>query len=140
METLDRKIKNVEKQAFFTELKLAVCVNSGAIILKLGIATTALVGGILLAKGEIDLLTFFMFLMLVSRLYDPMQITLQNFAAIIATTVQCECLDEVLSYEIQTGSDTMRNDGYDIVFDHVSFSYNDDVSVLNDVSFTAKQG
>jgi len=140
METLDRKIKNVEKQALFTELKLAVCVNSGAIILKLGIATTALVGGILLAKGEIDLLTFFMFLMLVSRLYDPMQITLQNFAVIIATTVQCERLDEVLSYEIQTGSDTMRNDGYDIVFDHVSFSYNDDISVLKDVSFTAKQG
>ena len=140
METLDRKIKNVEKQALFTELKLAVCVNSGAIILKLGIATTALVGGILLAKGEIDVLTFFMFLMLVSRLYDPMQITLQNFAAIIATTVQCERLDEVLSHEIQTGADTMHNDGYDIVFDHVSFSYNDDVSVLNDVSFTAKQG
>jgi ATP-binding cassette subfamily B protein len=140
METLDRKIKNVEKQALFTELKLAVCVNSGAIILKLGIATTALVGGILLAKGEIDVLTFFMFLMLVSRLYDPMQITLQNFAAIIATTVQCERLDEVLSHEIQTGADTMQNDGYDIVFDHVSFSYNDDISVLNDVSFTAKQG
>ena len=140
METLDRKIKNVEKQAFFTELKLAVCVNSGAIILKLGILTTALVGGILLANGEIDLLTFFMFLMLVSRLYDPMQITLQNFAVIIATSVQCERLDEVLSHEIQTGADTMHNDGYDIVFDHVSFSYNDDVSVLNDVSFTAKQG
>ena len=140
METLDRKIKNVEKQALFTELKLAVCVNSGAIILKLGTLTTALVGGILLAKGEIDLLTFFMFLMLVSRLYDPMQITLQNFAVIIATTVQCERLDEVLSHEIQTGADTMRGDGYDIVFDHVSFSYNDDVSVLNDVSFTAKQG
>ena len=108
--------------------------------MKFGTLTTALVGGILLAKGEIDLLTFFMFLMLVSRLYDPMQITLQNFAVIIATTVQCERLDEVISYEIQTGSDTMRNDGYDIVFDHVSFSYNDDVSVLKDVSFTAKQG
>jgi ATP-binding cassette subfamily B protein len=140
MKTLDEKIKNVEKHALFTELKLAVCVNSGAIILKLGIATTALVGGALLARGEIDLLTFFMFLMLVSRLYDPMQITLQNFAAIIASTVQCERLDEVLSHEIQTGSDTMTNSGYDIEFDHVSFSYNDDTAVLKDVSFTAKQG
>lgn len=140
MKTLHEKIKNVERHALFTELKLAVCVNSGAIILKLGIATTALVGGALLARGEIDLLTFFMFLMLVSRLYDPMQITLQNFAAIIASTVQCERLDEVLSHEIQTGSDTMTNNGYDIVFDHVSFSYNDDTAVLKDVSFTAKQG
>ena len=140
MEGLDRKIKKVEKEALFTELKLAVCVNSAAIILKFGIATTALVGGALLASGEITLLTFFMFLMLVSRLYDPMQITLQNFAAIIATSIQCERLDEVLSHDVQTGSEQMTNDGYDMTFDHVSFSYNDDTEVLKDVSFTAKQG
>lgn len=140
MRGLDVKIKKVEKQALFTELKLAVCVNSAAIIIKLGIATTALVGGALLAKGELDLLTFFMFLMLVSRLYDPMQITLQNFAAIIATSIQCERLDEVLSHDIQTGSDILTNKGYDIGFDHVSFAYNNDTDVLKDVSFTAKQG
>ncbi len=140
MKELDCKIRNVEKQALFTELKLAVFVNAAAIILKLGIATTALVGGTLLASGEISLLTFFMFLMLVSRLYDPMQITLQNFAAIIATTVQCERLDEVLSHEIQTGSEKMTNQGYDITFSHVAFSYDEETAVLKDVSFTAKQG
>ena len=139
MDGLEKIIKNVEKQSLFTELKLAVFVNSASIILKLGIATTALVGGTLLAKGEITLLTFFMFLMVVSRLYDPMQITLQNFASIIAATVQCERLDEVLSHDIQTGTDRMTNNGYDIVFDHVSFSY-DDTAVLRDVSFTARQG
>ena len=139
MDGLEKIIRNVEKESLFTELKLAVFVNSAAIILKLGIATTALVGGTLLAKGEITLLTFFMFLMIVSRLYDPMQITLQNFAAIIAATVQCERLDEVLSHEVQTGTDRMTNDGYDITFDHVSFSY-DDTAVLRDVTFTAKQG
>ncbi len=140
MSGLETKIRNVEKHALFTELKLAVFVNSAAIVLKLGIATTALVGGALFASGEITLLTFFMFLMLVSRLYDPMNITLQNFAAIIATDVQCERLDEVLSHDIQTGAEQMTNDGYDIEFDHVSFSYSDDTAVLKDVSFTAKQG
>ncbi len=140
MSGLEAKIRNVEKQALFTELKLAVFVNAAAIVLKLGIATTALVGGALFASGEITLLTFFMFLMLVSRLYDPMNITLQNFAAIIATDIQCERLDEVLSHDIQTGAEQMTNDGYDIEFDHVSFSYSDDTAVLKDVSFTAKQG
>ncbi|MCR4677390.1 MAG: ABC transporter ATP-binding protein/permease [Lachnospiraceae bacterium] len=140
MEELDGKIKKVEKFALFTELKMAVYVNSSAIILKIGIGTTAVMGGILFARGEIDLLTFFMFLMLVSRLYAPMEITLQNFAAIIATGIQCERLDEVLSYEIQTGSETLNNKGYDIVFDHVGFKYADDTDVLKDVSFTAKQG
>ena len=140
MEELDEKIRKVEKTALFTELKMAVYVNSAAIILKLGIGTTAVAGGILFAKGEIDLLTFFMFLMLVSRLYAPMEISLQNFAAIIATGIQCERLDEVLSHEIQTGSEEMKNEGYDIVFDHVGFKYSDDTDVLKDVSFTAKQG
>ena len=140
MDELEEKIRNVEKQALFTELKMAVYVNSAAIILKIGIGTTAVVGGALFARGEISMLTFFMFLMLVSRLYDPMQITLQNFAAIIACGIQCERLDEVLSTETQTGSEHLENEGYDIVFDHVGFKYSDDTDVLKDVSFTARQG
>ncbi|MBE5850274.1 MAG: ABC transporter ATP-binding protein [Lachnospiraceae bacterium] len=140
MDELEEKIRNVEKQALFTELKMAVYVNSAAIILKIGIGTTAVVGGALFARGEISMLTFFMFLMLVSRLYDPMQITLQNFAAIIACGIQCERLDEVLSTETQTGSEHLENKGYDIVFDHVGFKYSDDTDVLKDVSFTARQG
>ena len=139
MDGLERKIRNVEKQAIFTELHMAVYVNSAAIILKIGIGTTALAGGALFANGEISILTFFMFLMLVSRLYDPMQITLQNFAAIIACGVQCERLDEVMSHTKQTGEETLTNNGYDITFDHVEFSYDDGEQVLKDVSFTAKQ-
>jgi len=140
MEMLEGKIRKVEKMALFTELKMAVYVNSASIILKLGIGTTAVVGGLLFANGEIDLITFFMFLMVVARLYDPMQITLQNFAAVISVELQSERLDEVLSHEIQTGSEQKSNNGYDIVFDHVGFKYSDDTDVLKDVSFTAKQG
>lgn len=140
MDELEGKIRDVEKMALFTELKMAVYVNSASIILKLGIGTTAVVGGALFTKGEISLLTFFMFLMLVARLYDPMQITLQNFAAIISCGIQCERLDEVLSTKVQTGAEEMKNNGYDIVFDHVGFRYSDDTDVLKDVSFTAKQG
>ncbi|MBR6396304.1 MAG: ABC transporter ATP-binding protein, partial [Lachnospiraceae bacterium] len=140
MEELEGKIRKVEKYALSTELKMAVYVNSAAIILKAGIGTTAIAGGILFAKGEIDLLTFFMFLMLVARLYAPMEISLQNFAAIVSTGIQCERLDEVLSHKIQTGKEESNNSGYDIVFDHVGFKYSDDTDVLKDVSFTAKQG
>ena len=140
MDELEDKIRNVEKMALFTELKMAVYVNSASIILKIGIGTTAVVGGALFAGGEISLLTFFMFLMLAARLYDPMQITLQNLAAIISCGIQCERLDEVLSTKVQTGAEELRNNGYDIVFDHVGFKYSDDTEVLKDVSFCAKQG
>lgn len=137
---LDDKIHAVEKHAIFSELTTAVFVAGAQMILKFGIATTALVGGMLLAKGDIDVLTFFMFLLLVSRLYDPMQISLQNLAAIIATDVQCERLDEILSHRVQKGKTELTNKGYDIEFSHVGFAYDSGETVLKDVSFTAKQG
>lgn len=137
---LDDKIHAVEKHAIFSELTTAVFVAGAQMILKFGIATTALLGGMLLAKGDIDVLTFFMFLLLVSRLYDPMQISLQNLAAIIATDVQCERLDEILSHKVQKGKTELTNKGYDIEFSHVGFAYDSGETVLKDVSFTAEQG
>ena len=137
---LDQKIKAVEKHAIVTELGMAVFVSGAQMILKIGIATTALVGSVLLVRGSLDILTFFMFLLLVSRLYDPMQITLQNLAAYISTSVQSARLDEILSHDVQTGREQMDNQGYDITFSHVGFSYDTQEAVLKDVSFTAKQG
>ena len=104
MKGLDEKIKAVEKHAVSTELGTAVFVGSAQMILKLGIATVALVGGALLASGKLDVITFFMFLMVVSRIYDPMQVSLQNLAAIIASDVQSARLDEILSHDVQEGS------------------------------------
>lgn len=140
MKGLDNKIRAVEKHAIVTELGTAVFVGSAQMILKLGIATVALVGGSLLAKGEIDVITFFMFLLVVSRIYDPMQVSLQNLAAIIASDVQSARLDEILSHGVQEGSEVMDNKGYDIEFSNVGFSYNSGDVVLKNVSFVAKQG
>ena len=140
MKGLTAKIKAVEMHAIVTELGTAVFVGSSQMILKLGIATVALVGGVLLAKGELDILTFFMFLMVVSRIYDPMQVSLQNLAAVIASGVQSDRLDEILSHEVQDGTNTMKNDGYNIEFSNVGFSYETGDVVLKDVSFVAKQG
>ena len=140
MEGLEKKIRAVEKNAIKVELSNAVFVAGAQMILKLGIATVALTGSVLLVKGSIDVLTFFMFILLVSRLYDPMQVSLQNLAAMISTDVQCERMDEILSHEIQEGTTEMHPQGYDITFSNVGFAYNNRETVLKDVSFTAKQG
>lgn len=137
---LNKKIKAVEKHAIIAELGTAVFVATAQMILKLGIATVALTGGVLLAKGSIDVLTFFMFLLLVSRIYDPMQVSLQNLAAIITTDVQCERMNEILLHKVQSGTKEMNNKGYDIEFVNVGFAYDAGEIVLNDVSFVAKQG
>lgn len=137
---LDKKIKAVEKKSLFAELGNAAFVASAQLLLKIGIATTALVGGALLVKGDISVLTFFMFLLVVSRIYDPMQASLQNLAAVNATKVQCDRMNEILDHSVQEGTQMLSNDGCDIVFDHVAFSYDDGEQVLKDVSFSAKQG
>lgn len=137
---LEAKIDAVEKRAVISEFGTAVFVVSAGMILKLGIATVALTGSALLRKGQLDILTFFLFLLVVSRFYDPLQSALQNLAAVISTRTNIKRMNEILEHPVQTGSDTLSNQGCDIVFDHVSFSYNSGETVLKDVSFTAKQG
>ena len=138
--SLDDKIDNVEKRALKGEFGTAVFVSCAQMVLKLGIATTALAGSALLIKGEIDVLTFFVFLLLVSRLYDPMQAALQNLAAIISTKTNVDRMNVILDHDVQSGDSKLTNNGYDITFDNVSFSYNNNEKVLDNVSFTAKQG
>lgn len=137
---LDKKIDYVEKRHIITELGTALFVVSSTLILKFGIATVALVGSALLIRGEIDIPLFFMFLLVASRLYAPLEGALQNLAAVISTKTNMNRMNEIFDQPIQTGSNTMTNQGYDIVFDHVGFAYNTGETVLKDVSFTAKQG
>ena len=137
---LEKKIRAVEHRSILNEFGLAAFVVSASLVLKLGIATVVLAGAVLLMQGSLSVLTFFMFLLVVSRLYDPLQGALQNLAAVISTRTNIARMNEILDHPIQQGSDRLSNQGYDIVFDHVGFAYNTGETVLKDVSFTAKQG
>ena len=137
---LDKKIDLQEKRMIASELGGALFVVPAGMILKLGIGTVALVGGMLLANNAITVLTFFMYLLVVSRLYDPLSSSLQNLAAIISTNIPIERMNEIENYPVQPGTAELKTNGYDIVFDNVSFAYNTGEQVLSGVSFTARQG
>ncbi len=139
--SLKAKFAEAEKRTIFTELGASAFVSSAQMFLKLGIATTALIGGKLLIQGQINIMTFFLYLLVVSRIYDPLQVALQNLMAIISLSVQTDRMNEILQSPLQTGKEKLTNEGFDITFDHVSFSYhNDSKKILDDISFTAKQG
>ncbi len=137
---LDKKIDYAEKRHIISEYMVAVFVVSAQLLLKFGIATTALVGGILLGKGEIAVMTFFMYLLVVSRIYDPMSNSLQNLAAVISCGINIGRMKEIYQTPVQTGKRFFSSKGYDVRFDNVAFSYNEGEQVLKDVSFVAKQG
>lgn len=140
LEGLKGKITALEKESFKAELGTAVFVVSASCILRFGIGTVALVGSVLLCSGKLDVLTFLMFILVVSRIYEPMQGTLMNLAAVIAQDVNVERMNEITDYPVQKGSDELDVKSYDIEFSNVSFSYDKNEKVLCDISFTAKQG
>ena len=140
LDGLKSKARLVEKRSLDSELKTALYVVSAQMLLKFGIATTALAGSSLLIRGEIDALTFFGFLIAVSRIYEPMSGNLVNLAAVNALQINMDRMEEINRQKEQTGTTEFRPDGYDITFDDVRFAYDSGETVLDGVSFTAKQG
>lgn len=140
LDGLDAKILTVEKRSFTNELGMSLFVVSAQMILKLGIVTVILTGGTLLVQGQLNVILFFMFLLVVARMYDPLAAVLINLAAMLSLKVQTDRMNEILEHPIQSGTSQLTNQGYDIVFDHVSFAYDSSEPVLTDVSFTAYQG
>ena len=134
------KLDRVEGAEFKAEYMVAIFVVSAQLVLKFGIVTTALAGGYMMVSGRLDIFVFIAFLIVISRLYDPLNNALQNLAAMINAEYNMERLQEIADQPVQGGSSEFRPDGYDIVFDHVRFSYDGERDVLRDVSFTARQG
>lgn len=136
---IDQAIDDCEKSQIYSELTNALFVVSAQLILKLGIVSTVVCGIRLLMKQQIDMNIFLLFLIVASRLYDPLNVTLQNFAAIIGCRAKVDRLNDIEDYPIQKGEVSFEPQNYDIEFHHVHFSYEEGQKVLNNVSFLAKQ-
>ena len=140
LEKLNRKIEEQEGRHIKMELGVAMFVVPAQMILKLGIASVALVGSMRLISGELPLVTFFLFLLVVSRIYEPMNFSLQNLAAMNSLQVNIDRMNEINESKSQSGEKTFAPKGYDITFEGVGFAYDNGETVLKNVSFTAKQG
>lgn len=136
---LGEKIDQHEKVTIKGELTTGLFVNAASVIMRLGVATTILVGANLILSGQIDFMLLFLFLLVITRVYAPFDQSLALIAEMFVSQVSADRINEIYETPIATGSDTFKPQGHDIVFDHVSFSY-DHKEVLHDVSFTAKEG
>ena len=137
---LEEKLKTMEQGAIRSELATGVFVCSAQAFLRLGLATTVLTGGALLLAGELPFLYFLGFLFAAARLYDPLSMVLQNIAATFSAKLQIERMRSILEQPVQKGAEDFQPQNYDICLDHVTFAYGEGPGVLNDVSFTARQG
>ncbi len=128
-----------EKSMIHGELFTGIFVNGASVIMRLGVATTILTGAKLILAGQIDFMLFFMFMLVITRVYAPFDQSLALIAELFMSRVSADRLMEIYDTDTAEGAEIFSPDGHDIVFRNVRFAY-DDSEVLHDVSFTAKEG
>ena len=136
---LNQKIDAHEKTLLSGELSTGRFVNAASVIMRLGVATTILTGANLILNGNIDFMLYFMFLLVITRIYAPFDQSLALIAEMFISQVSANRLMEIKESKTAEGTETFSPTDYNIVFQDVEFAY-DKESVLKGVSFTAKEG
>ena len=139
LEGLNQKIDEHERVMIRGELGTGLFVNAASVIMRMGVATTILVGADLILSGSIDFMLLFLFLLVITRIYAPFDQSLALIAEMFISQVSADRMMEIYDTPVAEGSGTFEPKGHDIVFEHVGFAY-DEKEVLHDVSFTAKEG
>ena len=138
--TLNAKLDNYEKSMIKSELLLGSLVNLSYMILKLGLPSVILTGAYLLSTGSVSIFAYLVFLVVAARIYNPIMEVVNNLALLLYLNVRIRRMKEMDAMPMQEGKTEFHPKNYDIEFNHVGFSYQDDVQTLRDISFTAKQG
>lgn len=136
---LNQKIDDHEKVTIQGELGTGIFVNAASVIMRLGVATTILAGASLILSGQIDFMLLFLFLLVITRVYAPFDQSLALIAELFVSQVSADRMNEIYDTPTAEGAEVFQPKGHDIVFDHVGFAY-DKKKVLDDVSFTAREG
>lgn len=137
---LGRRIDRFEREKIGAELAMGVAVCSAQGFLRLGIASVIVVGTMLLVTGRVDFLVLFVYLLAVTRVYDPINVILQAVAELMDMSLSLKRMCAIENEPIQAGSTSFEPQGYDVAFDDVGFAYADGEDVLDGVSFTAREG
>ena len=134
-----KKLNMSTKQKTKGEIVAGILIGIATAILKLGIISVAVIGVNMLMTGEVSVLVYIVFLMLTTSIYLPIEGIISFMSMIVMLDAVVGRIKEIKTMPIQEGKKRMEIKNYDIEFKDVYFGY-DDYSVINGVSFTAKQG
>ena len=137
---LGGKLDEMERRMVASELATGATISSAQAFLKLGIASTVLAGAGLIVAGQVDFMTYFAFLLVVTRVYDPVNVVLQSTAELAEMRHSIKRTNALSAERPMTGATSFAPQGHDLAFEDVSFSYNTGEQVLSGVTFTAREG
>ena len=133
------KLNASTKQKTKGEVVAGTLTGIATAILKLGIISVAVIGVNMLMAGEVSVLVYIAFLMLTASIYLTIEGIIAFMSMIVILDAVVGRIKEIKTMPVQEGKKDIDIKNYDIEFKDVYFGY-DDYSVINGVSFTAKQG
>lgn len=122
---------NLKRAAIRQEALLGPFVLLSISIVRAGLTLMVVCGAYLLLKGQLDVLTFVMFLIVGSRVFDPLTSALTNFTEFRYFSIAGGRILSLMKEPEQTGTRQAPESG-DITFEHASFAYQDK-QVLHDI-------
>ena len=140
IQSITKEFEKYEKQSIKSELGVAIPISGAGLILKIGLGTSLLAGIYLLANGTIDMLVFVVFVMMSTRIFEPIEVAFMNLGAVFAAQISIDRMKDIENTKSQEGAEEFNPNGYDIEFKKVGFSYGMEQKVLDELSFVAKQG
>ena len=131
--------------ALKSEAAIGALIFGCSVLIRFGFPLVISYGAYLLSQGHIELLTYIIFLLVACRIFDPLTTVFMLLGEFFFMLIAVERKQAIVNYPAQTGSETFKPNGYDICYDNVSFSYNEQdrgagEDTVSGIDFTAKQG
>ena len=137
LEKIDDDIEQVKSINIKNERGIGSLTMIASMILRIGLPLMSLVGAYLLIGGSLDIETFLMFLFVGTRIFDPLDLAISNYAGLQMASVSGERILKMLEMKPMTGEGSL-NTKNDIELTNVSFAY-DETNVVKDVSLKIKE-
>jgi ATP-binding cassette subfamily B protein len=137
---LNSMLDQLEKAMIKGELLIGAVINLSYILLKLALPSVMIYGIYLLTQGKIEVFTYFVFIIISARIFNPITEVMNNIALLLYLNVRIKRMKEMDQMPRQGGITTFNPKNFDLVFKQVDFSYQSEVKTLSQVNFTARQG
>lgn len=107
------------------------------LLIRSGMTIMIFAGSYLLVGGSITLPVFLLFLLVGSRVFEPLTVVLMNYGEMRYSAYSAQRIMDVQQEQPMQGGESI-DPGGEIVFNQVTFGYDANKPVLRDLSFTVK--
>ena len=135
---LEKAFRELMKQSIKMEGLLQSIILTVTPLLRAGLTIMIYVGSYLLIGGSLSIMVFATFLIIGTRIFDPLSEAIINFTVLRYGAQSGERITEFMTESVMNGTQAPP-EGNDIVFEKVSFAYKND-QVLKDISISMKAG